>query len=80
MFACPLLAALAALIPWSCWSCLVPKKTAMIPGQVQVPITSSQKDSFLEALRRDVSWLAGERLMDYSLLTADSWRCSPQVA
>lgn len=59
--------------------CLFPKKTAMIPGQVQVPITSSQKDSFLEALRRDVSWLAGERLMDYSLLTADSWRCSPQV-
>lgn len=58
---------------------LFPKKTAMIPGQVQVPITSSQKDSFLEALRRDVSWLAGERLMDYSLLTADSWRCSPQV-
>lgn len=38
--------------------------------KVQVPITSSQKDSFLEALRRDVSWLAGERLMDYSLLVA----------
>eukprot|EP00913_Durusdinium_trenchii_P007907 g7418.t1 len=38
--------------------------------KVQIPILSSQKDTFLEAMRRDVSWLAGQRLMDYSLLVA----------
>lgn len=38
--------------------------------KAQLFVTSTQKDSVLEALRRDVSYLAGQRLMDYSLLVA----------
>eukprot|EP00438_Fugacium_kawagutii_P019475 Skav222357 [mRNA] locus=scaffold5844:74349:82456:- [translate_table: standard] len=38
--------------------------------KAQLPVTCSQKDAVLEALRRDVSWLACQRLMDYSLLVA----------
>jgi len=36
--------------------------------QVKIPLLPSQRDAFLEALRRDVSWLGGHQLMDYSLL------------
>ncbi|CAJ1342494.1 unnamed protein product [Effrenium voratum] len=38
--------------------------------QVDIPLPAEQREAFLLALRRDVSWLAGQNLMDYSLLVA----------
>lgn len=35
--------------------------------QVDIPLPAEQREAFLLALRRDVSWLAGQNLMDYSL-------------
>lgn len=36
----------------------------------QIAMTKEQRDSFLQALQRDTSWLASHQLMDYSLLVA----------
>lgn len=38
--------------------------------RAQIELTHEQRDWFLVALRRDTDWLAGHRLMDYSLLVA----------
>lgn len=38
--------------------------------RAQIELRNEQRDSFLVALRRDTDWLAGHRLMDYSLLVA----------
>eukprot|EP00931_Biecheleriopsis_adriatica_P017135 TRINITY_DN12390_c0_g1_i1.p1 TRINITY_DN12390_c0_g1~~TRINITY_DN12390_c0_g1_i1.p1 ORF type:complete len:358 (-),score=60.37 TRINITY_DN12390_c0_g1_i1:205-1278(-) len=49
---------------------------------IQVAMTQEQRDSFLLALERDTRWLAGHRLMDYSLLIAikEGSRDNPTVA
>ena len=60
--------------------CLSPQKDIDDPGTGASANHIVSKGLLFGGFKTWCVLAAGERLMDYSLLTADSWRCSPQVA